>query len=124
MISSNDYLTAMESAFRKRSEGQALVPGLMHADVEAGEFHIKSGRLKLDRTYFALKANGGFFGNRTTFDLPNIIGLIILFDGSNGRPLAIMDSTEITSKRTAATTAVAAKYLTRSDSSTVTICGS
>lgn len=124
MISFNDYLTAMESAFRKRSEGQALVPGLMHADVEDGEFHIKSGGLKLDKTYFALKANGGFFGNRTKFGLPNIIGLITLFDGSNGRPLSIMDSTEITSKRTAATTAVAAKYLARSDSSTVTICGS
>ncbi|MCM3644908.1 ornithine cyclodeaminase family protein [Priestia aryabhattai] len=124
LISSNDYLTAMESAFRKRSKGQALVPGLMHADVEDGEFHIKSGGLKLDKTYFALKANGGFFGNRTKFGLPNIIGLITLFDGSNGRPLSIMDSTEITSKRTAATTAVAAKYLARSDSSTVTICGS
>ncbi|MCM3405976.1 ornithine cyclodeaminase family protein [Cytobacillus oceanisediminis] len=124
MISSNDYLTAMESVFRKRSEGRALVPGLMHADVEDGEFHIKSGGLKIDKTYFALKANGGFFGNCTKFGLPNIIGLIILFDGSNGRPLSIMDSTEITSKRTAATTAVAAKYLARSDSSTVTICGS
>lgn len=122
MISPDDYFSAMEEAFRKRAEGQTLAPGLMHADVEAGEFHIKSGGLKLDKTYFALKANGGFFENRVKYGLPNIIGLIVLFDGSNGRPLSIMDSTEITSQRTAATTAVAAKYLARRDSKTVTIC--
>ena len=55
--------------------------------------------------------------------LPNTIGLILLFDGSNGRPLAVMDSIDITTLRTGATTAVAAKYLACPDSSTVTVCG-
>ncbi len=37
----------------------------------------------------------------------------------NGTPLAVMDSRDITSLRTAAATAVAAKYLARQDSRTV-----
>ena len=118
-----DYIAAMESAFRMHSQNQALAPALMHVDADGGEFHIKGGGLKLDRPYFALKANGGFFGNRINLGLPNIIGLILLFDGSNGHPLAVMDSIDITILRTGATTAVAAKYLARPDLSTVTICG-
>ena len=44
-------------------------------------------------------------------------------DGANGRPLAVLDSIDITIKRTAAASAVAAKYLARPDSSVATICG-
>ena len=46
-----------------------------------------------------------------------------MFDASNGRPLAIMDSISITALRTAAATAVAAKYLARQDCDTLLICG-
>src|SRR5258706_14629712 len=41
----------------------------------------------------------------------------------NGRPLALLDSMEITRQRTGAATAVAARYLARPDSATATICG-
>jgi ornithine cyclodeaminase/alanine dehydrogenase-like protein (mu-crystallin family) len=40
-----------------------------------------------------------------------------------GLPLAVMDSMAITALRTAATTAVAAKYLARREADTVLICG-
>jgi len=46
-----------------------------------------------------------------------------LYDGNNGRPLAVFDSIDITIKRTAAASAVAAKYLARPGSSVATICG-
>ena len=41
----------------------------------------------------------------------------------SGAPLAILDSIDITLKRTAAASAVAAKYLARKDSSIAAICG-
>ena len=44
-------------------------------------------------------------------------------DAGNGYPLAVMDSIEITIQRTGAATAVAARYLARPDSKTLTICG-
>jgi alanine dehydrogenase len=57
------------------------------------------------------------------FGLPTIQGLIVLYDAESGRALAVLDSIEITIKRTAAATAVAAKYLARTNSSSATICG-
>lgn len=55
--------------------------------------------------------------------MPNIQGLIVLCDATNGYPLAVMDSIEITILRTGAATAVAAKYLARPNSKVATICG-
>lgn len=57
--------------------------------------------------------------------LPYISGLLILNDPETGMPLAVMDCTWITAKRTGAATGIAAKYLARSDSASVGIvaCG-
>jgi alanine dehydrogenase len=49
--------------------------------------------------------------------------VVVLFDGETGKPLAVLDSMEITSRRTAAATAVAATYLARPESTSVTIVG-
>jgi alanine dehydrogenase len=71
----------------------------------------------------AIKTNANFPQNRRLRDLPTIQGAILLFDAEDGRPLAFLDSIEITIKRTGAATAVAARYLARPDSRTATICG-
>ena len=123
LLSLDDCIPAVEAAFRARAEGRALPSELMHIDAEGGEYHIKCGGLVLDRTYVALKANSSYFGNRELRGLPNIQGMILLFDGANGVPLAVMDSMEITILRTGAATAVAARRLARPDSTTATICG-
>ena len=123
LLSLPECIEAMEMAFRMRAEGRSLAPALMHTDADGGEFHVKGGGLRLDRTWFALKANGGFFHNQERHGLPNILGLILLFDGANGLPLAVMDSSDITALRTGATTALAARHLARAGSATVTICG-
>ena len=49
--------------------------------------------------------------------------MIALFDADRGVLLALMDSTVITSRRTAAATAVAAKFLARADAGTAAIVG-
>ncbi|MBE2232692.1 MAG: ornithine cyclodeaminase family protein [Anaerolinea sp.] len=55
--------------------------------------------------------------------LPYINGLLVLNDADTGLPLAVMDCTWITAKRTGAATALAARYLARPDSQTVGILG-
>lgn len=57
--------------------------------------------------------------------LPYISGLLILNDPETGFPLAVMDATWITAKRTGAATAVAAKHLAneRSSSLGIVACG-
>lgn len=123
LLTLDGCIEVVETAFAAHARGRSLAPQLMHVDADGGEFHIKAGGLRAARTYFACKVNGGFFGNRARLDLPNIIGLILLGDGATGKPLALMESGIVTRLRTAAATAVAAKYLARADTHTVTICG-
>ncbi|MBZ5705927.1 MAG: ornithine cyclodeaminase family protein [Acidobacteriia bacterium] len=123
LLSMEDCIAAVEQAFRLYGEGKAAPPGVLGVNVEGGGFHIKAGVLALRQSYFAAKVNANFPDNRKRFDLPTIQGVIVLCDATNGRPLAVMDSMEITAQRTGAATAVAAKYLARQNSTVVTICG-
>jgi alanine dehydrogenase len=116
-------IAAVEQAFALHAQGKALPAGVLGVHARDGGFHIKAAGLELGRTYFAAKINGNFFFNRERFGLPNIQGLVVLCDGDNGYPLAVMDSIEITIQRTGAATAVAAKYLARANAKTATICG-
>jgi ornithine cyclodeaminase/alanine dehydrogenase-like protein (mu-crystallin family) len=88
-----------------------------------GDFHAKGARLRLDRLYVALKLNGNFPENPDRNGLPTIQGAILLCDGETGAPLAIMDSIEVTLGRTAAASALAARFLARPRSETICICG-
>ena len=88
-----------------------------------GTFHAKAASLPVGPGYAAVKVNGNFPDNRSRHGLPTIQGAVFLADANNGRPLALLDSIEITRQRTAAATAVATQYLARPDSRTATICG-
>lgn len=124
LLTLRDCIGSVEEAFAAHAHGDSLPPVLSHVEAPGGEFHLKAGGLRLGgRTYFVLKANGGFFANPKRFNLPAIQGLVLLSDAKNGSPLAVMDSGEITALRTGASTAVAAKYLARPESSVITICG-
>jgi ornithine cyclodeaminase/alanine dehydrogenase len=123
LLKFDDYVAMVEDAFRSHAEARSLRPALMHVHAPEGEFHIKAGGLLDPEPYFALKANGSFFNNRERYGLPNIQGIVILASAVDGRPLAVMDSMEITIQRTGAATAVAARYLARPDSHVCTICG-
>ena len=123
LLSIEECTEAVEHVFRLYGEGKTQAPGILGVHARDGGFHIKAGVLQLERPYFAAKINGNFPQNPKRLGLPTIQGVIVLSDADNGYPLAVMDSTEITSQRTAAATAVAAKYLARPESKTLTICG-
>jgi alanine dehydrogenase len=122
-LSIDECIVAVETAFRLHGEGKTAQPGVLGIHVANGGFHIKAGVLALRRSYFAAKVNGNFPANGVRGDLPTIQGVIVLADAENGCALAVMDSAEITALRTAAATAVAAKYLARKNSRVATICG-
>jgi len=123
LLTIEESIAAVEHAFKLYGEGRTAAPGILGVHAGDGGFHIKAGLLKLDRSYFAAKINANFPENVNRFGLPVIQGVIVLCDGESGYPLAVMDSIEITIQRTGAATAVAAKYLARSDAKTATICG-
>lgn len=123
LLNIEECTEAVERVFRMYGEGKTKRPGVLGVHAKDGGFHIKAGVLDLDHPYFAAKINANFPSNPNRLGLPTIQGVIVLSDAENGYPLAVMDSTEITSQRTAAATAVAAKYLARTQSKTLTICG-
>lgn len=123
LLTIEECIGAVETAFRVYAEGRAPEPRVSHVDASDGIFHIKAGGLGASGRYVAVKVNGNFPHNATRFGLPTIQGVIVLCDGENGFPLAVMDSIEITIQRTAATTALAARLLARPDSKVATICG-
>ena len=123
LLSMAECIEAVEKMFRQLGEGKLPPPGILGLKTERGGLHIKAALLPGERDYIVAKLNTNFPRNRAEHDLPTIQGLIMLCDGANGRPVAILDSIDITVKRTAAASAVAAKYLARPDSSVATICG-
>lgn len=112
LLTMEDYITAVEQAHQLHAEGKVIATNLIHADAPNGEYHIKTGGLLgEEQSYYGLKANGGFFMNRERHNLPNILGIIYLSDAATAYPLAVFESSLISKMRTAAATAVAAKYL-------------
>lgn len=123
LLTLGDCIDAVGRAFSLAARGLIPKAGVLGFPAKDGGFHIKVASLAGDPSYFAAKLNGNFFHNRERFGMPNIQGLIVLCDAANGRPLAVMDSIEITILRTGAATGVAARELARRDGSIVTICG-
>src|SRR5437764_13663130 len=111
LLTIGDCIEAVERVFRDAGEATSI--GL-------GHFHVKAA---IVGNRFAAKVNGNFPGNPERHGLPTIQGLTVLADAERGTPLAVLDSMEITAMRTAAASAVAAKYLARREASTITIIG-
>src|SRR5436305_102589 len=117
------YVDAVADAFRMHAQGRTVLPAPMHVIAEAGSFHVKAGGLPSGPGYVAFKVNANFPNNRATNGLPTIQGAILLFNSTTGSPVALLDSIEITIKRTGAATAVAAHHLARPQSRIATIVG-
>ncbi len=88
---------------------------------EKGQFLVRhavdNGR------YMASKLITSFPANLDGGTLPAVQALCVLFDGGNGRPLAVMDGTEITYWRTAADSALGAKILAPLEPATLLLVG-
>jgi alanine dehydrogenase len=120
-------IAAVEDAFRAHATGRSDAPGVLGTHVTDGGFHVKTAGLAgveaRDPHWFAAKVNANFPGNPARHGLPTIQGVVALFDARRGSLLALIDSIEITCRRTAAATAIAARHLARPDSATLTIIG-
>jgi len=122
LMTPSDYLAAVEAAFRLGQTGLAYAPPPLHINGAGGAFHAKAAAIMTPRKRVALKLNSNFAGNPAR-GLPTIQGVILLCDAEDGKVLAAMDSIEITLRRTAATTALAARHLARADATTLAMIG-
>ncbi|HEX6161544.1 MAG TPA: ornithine cyclodeaminase family protein [Thermoanaerobaculia bacterium] len=119
LLTPEDCLSSVEEAFRAYGEGRTAAPKSLGLHAPEGTFHIKAATADV----FAAKINANFPRNPGRHQLPTIQGLLVVMDMERGTPLAILDSALITTLRTAAATAVAAKYLARPDAATLAVIG-
>jgi alanine dehydrogenase len=119
LLTPADCLAAVEDAFRSYGNGRVEAPKSVGFHTSRGTFHIKAAMADV----MAAKINANFPGNPASHRLPTIQGVIVVMDLERGATLAILDSTLITALRTAAATAVAAKYLARADARSLAVIG-
>jgi ornithine cyclodeaminase len=75
-----------------------------------------------DGEHLGVKLVNVFPGNGAA-GLPTLSSAYVLADAATGRHLAVIDGNELTRRRTAATSALAASYLARRDSRTLLVVG-
>ncbi|MDP6635373.1 MAG: hypothetical protein QGG42_10770 [Phycisphaerae bacterium] len=118
-----DAVEAMKQAFAELSAGQAIVPQRIHMPLpHAGGDVLFMPAAGIDAGQISMKIITLFEGNHAK-GLPFIHALIVLVDGLDGRPLAIMDGAMITAIRTGAASGAATDLLARANSETVAVFG-
>ena len=119
LLSMPEVIRAVEDAFVAWTEGKASMPPKAYLTVEKGDFRAMPAAIP--------GAAGVKWVNVHTqnpsLGLPTVIGVFIYSDPDTAYPLAVMDATEITAYRTAATAAIASRYLARKDSHALGIIG-
>ena len=117
-----DIIAALEDMFREKAAGRVEMPPKPGVHTRPDAFiHAMPAYIPAQNAV-GMKWVGGYPENQRR-NLPYISGLIVLNDADTGIPIAVMDCTWITAKRTGAATAVAARYLARPESRTAGILG-
>jgi len=116
-----DLLDAVEVAFRDVAAGRDRSPIRSHVELDDGALLLMPG----------VRAGGHgasvklvtFIPSNAARGLPTIQALIVWFDATTGRPLALLDGTAVTAMRTGAASGVGTRLLARSDAETLAIIG-
>lgn len=123
LLDMSSCIEAVEAAFRARGSGAIAQSGVAGVSLEGGKLHAKLATLDLGRRYAVAKINANLPNNPLRRGLPSIQGVVILFDGVTGTPLAALESGTITAMRTAAASAVAAKWLALPEARSLALIG-
>ena len=111
----------VEECFAALARGEAPAPGVLGFEVPGGGMHLKAAAWP-ERGWFVAKVNSNYPGNPAR-GLPTIQGLLMLYELEGGRPVAVLDSAELTARRTAGATGVAVKHLIAEGPVVVTVVG-
>ncbi|MCA1952588.1 MAG: ornithine cyclodeaminase family protein [Hyphomicrobiales bacterium] len=115
-------IAAIESALR----AEIVVPVRHHHTIERAEGNathlLMPAWAKEAGGYIGVKLVNVFPGNAAR-GLPSVMGSYVLMSGETGAPLAMLDGTRLTLWRTAAASALAARYLARQGARTHLMIG-
>lgn len=122
-LSMPEAIAAMREAFIQLSDGRAAAPLRTRIDLpgrEAGALFMpvhlpESGRIGLKAVTL--------FSKNPAKGLPMIHALVMVMDGRDGRPLAVIDGEHLTAMRTGAASGLATDLLAREEASVAAIFG-
>jgi len=121
-----EVIAAVEDAFAAYERGDAQMPAKSYIDLPQynGDFRSMPAYMNAGEWDAAgLKWVNVHPDNPDASDLPTVMGTMIYSDPETGFPLAVLDGTELTMKRTGAAAAVATDYLAVEDASSLGIVG-
>jgi ornithine cyclodeaminase len=117
-------IDCVESAFASLATEPVVMPPILRLDLEDrhGEVDVKAAYVpRLDS--FAIKVSPGFFDN-PSLGLPSVSALMLVLSAKTGQTEAVLlDNGSLTSVRTAAAGAVAARWLAKRDSRRAALIG-
>jgi ornithine cyclodeaminase len=119
-----DAIEQIEAAFRSLATDAVAMPPILRLDIpeQSGEVDVKTAYLP-HFSSFAIKVSPGFFNN-PALGLPSLNGLMLVLSARTGLTEAVLlDNGYLTTVRTAAAGAVAARWLARRNAKRVAIIG-
>jgi ornithine cyclodeaminase/alanine dehydrogenase len=120
-----DAIAALEVAFRQSAEGKARTPARMALPAgDDGVLLAMPGVLEQSVGDVALGAKlVSVYAGNPARGHPTVYASYVLMDGATGQPLALLEGTYLTALRTGATSALAARLLSRPDARRVVCFG-
>ena len=121
-----ELVPAIEEAFAAFERGDAQMPPKSYIDLPQynGDFRSMPAYMDAgDWDAAGIKWVNVHPDNGDKFDLPTVMGTMVYSSPETAFPLAIMDGTELTMKRTGAAAAVATDHLAVEDASSLGIVG-
>jgi alanine dehydrogenase len=121
-----ELVPAIEEAFAAFERGDAQMPPKSYIDLPQynGDFRSMPAYMDAgDWDAAGIKWVNVHTDNQEKFDLPTVMGTMVYSSPETAFPLAIMDGTELTMKRTGAAAAVATDHLAVADATSLGIVG-
>jgi alanine dehydrogenase len=121
-----EIIVAVEEAFAAYEVGRVQLPAKSYIDLPQYDGDFRSMPAYMDAGGWdaaGIKWVNVHTDNPKTYDLPTVMGTMIYSDPRNAFPLAVMDGTSLTRKRTGAAAAVATDHLAVEDASSLGIVG-
>jgi alanine dehydrogenase len=121
-----EVIDAVEGAFGAYARGDTQMPAKSYIDLPQynGDFRSMPAYIETDDwDAAAIKWVNVHPDNPDAEGLPTVMGTIIYSDPDTGFPLAVMDGTDLTRLRTGAAAAVATRYLSREDATSLGLVG-
>ena len=118
----SDVVDLLEEVFRYKAAGDTLMPPKMFFYSQGNRFYSAMASCCPPLGYAGAKWQSGDPGNPSR-GLPSIQGLFVLNEHESGRMAAVMDSGWITARRTAAASALVARYQAREGAQELALLG-